>query len=484
MRYYIHEMVENEKQKNEWEEKHFRFPCRQVHCHYWPHYSLRPSVIRTEVYEKVGRFNEEGGHFEMEYAYEYFKKYGFISAFFEGIYCKHIGRLTSQRFDKKEQNAYELNDEAQFIKKDKQKNAETDEEIEEIQKFDMTTFNTNPFNVVSMNDYSQSIQRQKPPLSVRIMVINLSHRQDRWQKFCENASELEFLNYERFEAVNGETLQPSLWLQRLFDGNDYNMRAGIVGCAMSHIKLYIDLINSDYAMYLILEDDLTFTPNFEEKFRHLLRQTEIFDWDMVYLGHHLRNDASDEEKNEAYNSVIFPRIEKWNSSISFMRSMGGTGGYLIHRCGAERLLNYIERNGMTNGIDTVQQKAANELNVFYATPHLYYTDCWRGTKQIDTDIQHNFNSLTMPIQQRFDAEVEYYGDNLMTIKEMDILALTKSRPVLYTGEQTERLKEQLNSMNDSYRFFCLDDQKMFILPLKIAPSRLKNKNGKWNVQFL
>ena len=32
---------------------------------------------------------------------------------------------------------------------------------------------------------------------------------------------------------------------------------------------------------------------------------------------------------------------------------------------------------MTNGIDTVQQKSADELNIFYTNPHLIYSECYR-----------------------------------------------------------------------------------------------------------
>ncbi len=451
-RYYVHEMVENEEQRIQWENKHFDGTRRPVHCNYWPHYSLRPSVIKTDVYKKVGRFEENTGHFEMEYAYRYFKEHGYTSAFFEGIYCEHTGRLTSQRLDDTKKNAYNLNDESQFVKK---KNCEEINEGEEKKKW-------NSF------------------INLHTAVVNLSHREDRWKDFTENAKEIEFLKYERFDAVNGEKCEPNLWLQRLFDGNDYNMRVGLVGCAMSHIKLYVELLNSDCDAYLILEDDLKFVPNFEKKFICLVEQFMNFEGDMVYLGHHLRNDASEEEKNEAYDTESMPRIEKWSTSMSFSRSLGGTGGYLITRRGAERLLDFIDRNGMTNGIDTVQQKAADELDIFYSIPHLYYSDCWRGNNQIDTDIQHNYKSLTMPVELRVNAELEYYGD-VLKMEELDLFTIESHKPILYTGKDVEHLKEILKNMSDSYRWFCLDNCTMFIIPLSMTPSRLKNEKGEWHV---
>ncbi|MDB4769494.1 hypothetical protein OAG24_00875 [bacterium] len=88
-----------------------RYP-KQGSSAYWPHYSLRPSVIRCNIFEKIGEYNKSASHFEMEYANRYFSK-GFKSAFYDGVNCLHTGRLTSERKTEKE-NAYTLNNEPQF----------------------------------------------------------------------------------------------------------------------------------------------------------------------------------------------------------------------------------------------------------------------------------------------------------------------------------------------------------------------------------
>lgn len=80
---------------------------------WWPHYSLRPSVLRTGVLSRLGPFDESGGHFELEYARRYAAA-GFRSAFFDGVFALHTGRLTTERGDGARPNAYELNDQPQF----------------------------------------------------------------------------------------------------------------------------------------------------------------------------------------------------------------------------------------------------------------------------------------------------------------------------------------------------------------------------------
>ncbi len=75
---------------------------------YWPHYSLRPGVVRRAALDTVGSYSESPGHFEMDYAYRY-TDIGYKTAFLNGIYALHTGRLTAERFDNTRANAYQLN---------------------------------------------------------------------------------------------------------------------------------------------------------------------------------------------------------------------------------------------------------------------------------------------------------------------------------------------------------------------------------------
>jgi GR25 family glycosyltransferase involved in LPS biosynthesis len=82
-------------------------------CAYWPHFSLRPSVLRASVLAHLGPFAEDGPHFEREYAERYVCA-GHRSAFFDGVHAVHTGRLTSERGHPAKANAYLLNGEPQF----------------------------------------------------------------------------------------------------------------------------------------------------------------------------------------------------------------------------------------------------------------------------------------------------------------------------------------------------------------------------------
>jgi hypothetical protein len=82
-------------------------------CHYWPHYSFRPSLIDVSAILAVGDYDTPNQFFEMDYANRW-TRIGFLSGFFNQITNRHIGRLTSERNDRTQPNAYELNDESQF----------------------------------------------------------------------------------------------------------------------------------------------------------------------------------------------------------------------------------------------------------------------------------------------------------------------------------------------------------------------------------
>jgi GR25 family glycosyltransferase involved in LPS biosynthesis len=389
IRYYEHEHYPNQEDFNK------KYGSHIQNCAYWPHFSFRPSLIKTHILYKLGDFNTIIGHFEMEYSNRYYNS-GFKSVFLENIYCKHIGRLTSERHNKNIPNAYELNNESQFIDKND-------------------------------NQKSEPIK-----LTIKTIIINLENRPDRFTEFTKNAPISQFLKYNRFPAIYGKNLITTPQLLRIFDGNDYNMRCGLVGCALSHIKLYIDLVKDPtYNFYIILEDDITFTPDFDKKLLHILPHmvNPNINIDMIYLGHHMfpkyRND-------NIYNKETLPSLFKWSSQKSLQMSMGGTGGYIISKNGARKLLEFINKFGMTNGIDTVQQKSADLIDIYYTEPHLIFSECYLDDQnKPNSDIQYDHYSLSIPFNIRLEDEFKFYRElnnqieELITFNDV-LLIITKS----------------------------------------------------------
>jgi hypothetical protein len=140
-------------------------------CHYWPHYSFRPSLIDAKVILELGNYDSLNQFFEMDYAKKWTNA-GFKSAFFNKITNRHIGRLTSDRNTKVVKNAYDLNNEDQFNNnKDKDKDKES---------------------------------RSK----AFIKIVNLERRKDRKDNMTDLLKNLNIDNeeYEFIKAVDGNSL--------------------------------------------------------------------------------------------------------------------------------------------------------------------------------------------------------------------------------------------------------------------------------------
>lgn len=399
--YYVHEYTPDDKSKIEFIRKYGRGKS----CAYWAHFSLRPSLLKKEVLDVIGKYNENISHFEMDYSNKYVKK-GFKSVFLTNIYCLHIGRLTSQRNNKSILNAYDLNEEKQFIGKEDKK---------------ITIKNTKTY------------------------VINLKRRDDRMKLLEKNCK----ITYERINAVDGSLLKPNKYLQRIFEGNDYNMREGMVGCAMSHIKLLIECIKSKEDIFCFLEDDIKLAENFREKINDVMDNLPE-DWDMIYLGHHLYPKYENE-----MNGGDKIRCEKWDMKKSFRMSMGGTFAYLINKKGANKLLEFINENGMTNGIDTVQQKAIKVMNTYYCNPSIIFSECVLPNNNVDSDIQKNYKSLSMtnynkePYIDRLKQNGMFNIDNAIEIDENKL------------KEQKIKLEKDVEKIKEQFKFYPKLDQKNY-----------------------
>lgn len=99
---------------------------------YWPHYSFRPSMIRTDKILKLGNFTSPNTFFERDYADKYFSK-GYLSAFFNEITCIHTGRLTSERNNSDKKNAYQLNGISQFTDNENNQQVQQNNQTKNIQ---------------------------------------------------------------------------------------------------------------------------------------------------------------------------------------------------------------------------------------------------------------------------------------------------------------------------------------------------------------
>jgi GR25 family glycosyltransferase involved in LPS biosynthesis/tetratricopeptide (TPR) repeat protein len=310
-------------------------------CHYWPHYSFRPSIIDVETILKLGNYDSYNQFFEMDYANRW-NDAGYKSAFFNCITNRHIGRLTSQRNNKELPNAYDLNNEGQFKR-------------------------ITPF----------------------IKIVNLKRRVDRKKSTIDKLAAVDCHSYTFIKAIDGKTLRSTHEIKKIFKKNDFGNRKGVIGCALSHYYLWKSLIEDEkHDFYLILEDDFTLCDGFKEKIEGL--KTEMKNKEILFLGYHMF-EKEREKVSEIYDcSSNNVQVSKLNQSIF----IGGTFSYSINTAGARHLIDYIEKNGIQHGIDYVIGKLNNKI-CYETKPHLCFSVWNENNKECDSDIQNDHTSLDL-----------------------------------------------------------------------------------------
>ena len=115
---------------------------------------------------------------------------------------------------------------------------------------------------MTLNDYVDAIY-----------CINLDDRKDRWE-----------------EAVK-QFVKHNLWVERVsgIKGSNMNLdfppeiKEGAVGCSLSHLFTIKLAKQNNLENFLLLEDDVVFDDEVNEKFFSVLDQVPD-DWDMLYLG--------------------------------------------------------------------------------------------------------------------------------------------------------------------------------------------------------
>ena len=328
--------------------KQGQFPYKN--CHYWPHYSFRPSMIDVQTILKLGNYDSPNTFFEQDYANKWVAA-GYKSAFFDMICCRHTGRLTKEIANKTVKNAYELNNENQFNQ------------------------------------------------SKTMRVVNLKRRPDRKEQMIEQFKNAKFNDYVFVDAVDGKELKPNAQLKKLFEGNDFGTRVGVVGCALTHYNLWKSLLEGNDEYYVIFEDDVTLCPNFTQKLKSM--KDEMKSCDYIHLGYHMttnnRNKFNDTYTRESDTIEVVPLQDNLY--------IGGTFAYSINKNGARTLVDYIEKNGIKHGIDYVV-KICGKLKNMEVRPQLAFSEWYEVPGQnVDTDIQKEYDSLDLV---NFEEDFTFY----------------------------------------------------------------------------
>ena len=182
------------------------------------------------------------------------------------------------------------------------------------------------------------------PRTVQSYCINLDRRTDRWAHIQSIPEVQKIPNLQRVSAVDGGTIDiptetriSTLCRYNIMNktrrAHDMLDSAGGVGCALSHIQLWQQLLKSDQEVFLILEDDILIEDGDYDKICDMVERTPFLQdptqWDIWTIGNirclevpGVRPPGWDKKEN------------KWIQCREFL----GMNTYFITRRAAERLL--------------------------------------------------------------------------------------------------------------------------------------------------
>jgi GR25 family glycosyltransferase involved in LPS biosynthesis len=211
----------------------------------------------------------------------------------------------------------------------------------------------------------------------KIIIINLEKRTDR-KKNMENLFNniLENKNYFFYKAIDGQELEVNVEIESLFKNNDFQNRKSFIGCAMSHYNLWLELLKDNlYNSYIIFEDDIEVSEDFNEKLQKIID----FKTDILFLGY------------TKYNKEL-SIVESDIIDLDRNNYMGGLFGYIIHKSGAQKMIDYIDKNNIQHGIDYLI-KINNELKLSVIEPNIVFSNCATNNNNVDSNIQRNYESF-------------------------------------------------------------------------------------------
>ena len=387
--YYEHEHCRTDEEIANFNKSHAS--TSMSNCNYYPHFSLSPSMIKTEIFKKL-KFEDELC-FEYRFAQRYVAS-GFKTAFLPGYYFKHTGRLTNDR-QSLSCNAYDLLNTSQF-------------------------FNTQKY---------------------KSFVINLKTRRDRLDRLKKYNN---FLppNTAIVPACDGYMLIRTPRLYSLCEKCDYKMRPGVIGCALSHLVLYHKLLfDTEVDGYLIFEDDVTPNKTFMSKLTRsliILKNRNVVA-DLIFFTTVLKNENHKFEKEGV--------IKKQNRKEINVDSIGGTGCYYISKNAAMVVFDYIEKHTLDVAIDALLFNISHLIETYFVQPCIISQTDAIGISNIQHD--HDVVSPLFCENPEKDRKVVYNNDIITDDKKCKI-DLFDNIHIRQTGISEASTSMMMKSLSDVY----------------------------------
>jgi GR25 family glycosyltransferase involved in LPS biosynthesis len=258
-------------------------------------------------------------------------------------------------------------------------------------------------------------------------VINLDRRSDRMEKLYSHNPELKG-RVQRLSAYEGRKLKLTPALARLFKPHDFLWKKAIMGCALSHLELWWQLVHEkpDIENYLVLEDDVKLEKGWETVWAAATPHIPE-DYDVIYLGGILPPNRKAfetvKEKVNPYFSKVAPNsIFGQNPPNRYFHWCNYS--YILSRKGAQKILDLLmERDGYYTSADHMVCNRVDKLNHYFLDPLV--SGCYQDEDpKYQVSAFNNFNRV-----DGFDSDL-WNNDERFTVEEYGpLLAQTEKENI-------------------------------------------------------
>ena len=309
-----------------------------------------------------------------------------------------------------------------------------------------------------------------------VFVINLDRRADRKQAFLDAHPDLRG-TVRRLPAYDGRALQMNSGLATLFKTNDFFWKKAVMGCALSHLKLW-SLLSTDtpdiLESMLILEDDVRLQKGWRDAWSTAYKSLPE-DWDCVYLGGVLPPN-----RTAFVNTLekVGPGLARVAPNTFFGQRLATryfhfcAYAYILSRRGAKKILDMIYEKGYWTSADHIVCNEINRMNLYVLDPLVagasqdddprYQTAEFNNFSRVD-----NFDSDLWNNDERFSADEiasnTTHGTSIDLVRMFAELDSVASQPVASQpipkrlGPRYISLKTCLENASSLYEAKWLDE---------------------------
>ena len=271
----------------------------------------------------------------------------------------------------------------------------------------------------------RSLFQEHAPVATGIddaWVINLDRRADRMTKFKDTHPDLA-MRAHRFSAFEGSSLRLTPKLARLFKPNDFNWKKPVMGCALSHLAIWMKLLNdrNEIQSYLIMEDDARLSPAWKKSWEKIHKHNALpADWDIVYLGGILPPNK------EVFMKNLIEPVNEYIARVKENTYFGqGTANRYMHFCaysyvlsrrGAQKIIDVLKaKDGYWTSADHMICNIHDYMNIYFTNPLI--AGCFQDDDPIYCNSQFNdfsrvdkFDSDLWNNTERFSVMGEISGE--------------------------------------------------------------------------